>query len=346
MFEPTILRREALTKMIQDLRTDDEQPMPLTAAKILADKTIDQTEFSWDVKKTKRDIGNFNVEGGAAGVREYEVIGQQAEKLATTFESDKITGATLLNLRNPGSQDLQQIAEDEVGRHQVENARLLNRQDEFMVAGALQGTLTLPIKMGAQVRNHSIDYMFSADHKLVIGDNQLGSDILATGWDDAAAPVLDDLDAIIQKVMEDSGWQLTHAWTSKEMLTKLIQNDLVRDYFRSTPAGQDYLKTGVIREFKGIMWHEHNQVYGSAPTRYIPKNRVIFTPNPDPAWGEFVSGASVVPGGVDSGSMRKVTGRFSYAKTTWNPPAAEIYFGRTALPAIYVPDAILWVDAF
>ncbi len=345
----TLLRREALTKMVNSLRVDDDKPLPLTAAGILAARTIDQTEYSWDVKRAKRDIGSFQLEGAPAGVREYEVVGEQSQKLAATFESDTIPGSVLLNLRNPGDTELQQIAEDEVGRHMKENARHLNRQDEFMIAGALQGEIAMSLKVGAQTRTHTVDYLFDGDHQLTVGDNQLGSDVLATGWDDESAPVLDDLDAFIQKVIADSGYQLAHCWTSQEMMTKLVKNDIIRDYFRSTPAGQELVRTGNMGTIKGITFHAMNHVYqpvGGSVTRYIPKNRCIFTPEPDAAWGEMVNGASVIPGATDSDSLLRVRGRYAYSRTKYNPASAELFYGSARLPAIYIPGAILVVDAF
>lgn len=343
MFEPTILKREALEKIINEVQTNDEQAMPLVASGVLAKNATDQTNISYDIRKVKRDIGAFQGHGAPAGTRKLEIVGKNSFEFPHTFESKTIPGALLLNLRNPGSDRLQKIATDQVTREQVDNARHLNRQDEFMLAGALQGEINIKLRSGAQERAYKIDYGFSADHKLAFGGEDLGNTCLQTAWSDEDAPILNDIDVFIQKVMEDSGYQIKRAYTSQEVLTMLVNAKQLKDYFVQTPAGQEFIRTGGITDIKGITWYPHNHVYdgGSGLSRFIPKNRIIFTPNPDGNWGEWYEAGAVTDG--PNGPERTI-GRYSFAKHQHNPPSAELFYGSSRGPCIYVPDAILLAD--
>jgi hypothetical protein len=341
MLNPTILTREALEKIINEVLIDDDSVMPFMASGVLAKNATDQTNISYEIRKVRRDIGTFQGHGTPAGTRQLEVIGKNSFEFPHTFESKLIPGALALNLRNPGSDRLQKIATDQVTREQLDNNRHLNRQDEFLYAGALQGKISIKLRNGAQLRSYDIDYGFPADQQLTVGGAELDAAVLDKAWDDPDSPLLQDIDAIIQKVAETYGRIIRRAYTTPEVLTALVSHNKIKGYFQQTPAGQEFIRTGGITDIKGITWYAHRHVYDNAgtPTRYIPKGRVIFTPNPDPSWGEWFDAGAVTVG--PSGHSERTIGRYSFAKSQHNPPGEEIFYGSSRGPVIYQPAVIV-----
>ncbi len=330
MIDVELLRQEALTDMIQDFKPAN---LMLKSSGLLPVQSGAGNSFNWDILKQDRDIDTFEGDLSPAGQRKLHVIGNRSAKLMHTFKSVYVPGFTLMDLRNPGTQTRQRIAEDTVGRELLALSQLLDRQDEFMIARALQGSLTVKIDGLA----HTIDYGFSNTHKPTVGSG------IPLAWSDLAADVLKDIQEWKRLIAEDSGYQASDVWCSTETIQKLIKNDFVQSYFASTPQGVEALTRGVIGQFMGLTWHAYDGTYKDSAgvlQRFIPKDVCIVCPGPDMEWGFWREGSDVVPTD-DKRNIQEVVGKYAYSTINENPASIALYTGYRRLPIVRKPDALV-----
>lgn len=341
MINPTILTREALEKIINDILVDDDSVMPIMRSGLFPKSATDQTNISYEIKRVKRDIGAFQGHGTPAGTRQLEVVGKNSFEFPHTFESKLVPGAMALNLRQPGSDRLQKIATDQITREQLDNQRHLNRQDEYLAAGALQGKVSIKLRSGANLKGYDIDYQLPATQKLTVGGDELANGVLETKWNDPASALLEDIDAIMAHVAKVYGHTIRRAYTTPEVLTALVNHNRIKGYFEGTDRGQKFIETGGITDIKGITWYPHRHWYDDAGTlkRFIPEERVIFTPGPSSEWCEWFDAGAVTVG--PSGHSERTIGRYSFAKSQHNPPGEEIFYGSSRGPVLYQTPIIV-----
>jgi hypothetical protein len=327
MFDTKILKRPAMTGVIRDYK--DPESYPFTQAGILPETSTDGDQISWDIEVVSRDVDKFEGIHSPAGVRKVTKYSTNAAQLARTFKSKNIKGSILKNLREPGSDEKMEIAENMVAREIQKFRKLLNRQNEYMRAGALQGTLAMTI----DGISHSIDYGIDSSHKPTA----------STLWSNPAANVVKDLNDWKTLIEEDSGYAAAWVFCSSEVMTDLVKNDDIMTYFGSTPAGGDYMKEGKIARLAGLNFVEHNATYkpeGGSPTRYLDKTKIVIVPAADMEWGDFVVGTDVVPSD-DRSEIVEVAGMYSYSNVEINPASIQLFAGMVRLPIIRNPNAIV-----
>lgn len=330
MIDVELLKLETLIGMINDFQPGD---LRLSSSGILPAQAGPGQSFNWDILGIQRDVDTFEGKMSPAGIRKLSVLKNQSAVLARTFKSTFVPGSVLIDLRNPGSDMRQRIAEDTVGRELQALARLIDRQNEFMVSQALQGTLSMTIDGVA----HVVSYGFTGSHILTVGGG------IPVAWTTPAADIVADIRTIKVRIAEDSGFQAATVWTSTEVIESLIKNDFVNSYFASTPAGVQALTEGTIGRFMGLNWIAYDGTYKDSAgvvQRFIPKNKLIVTPGPDPEWGFFRQGSDVVPTD-DQRDMQEVVGRYAYSKVEVNPASIGLYAGEVRLPIIRIPDALV-----
>jgi hypothetical protein len=331
MQEPEILRQESVTKMITDFRDPN---LPLINSGFMAGQTVQGDTFQWDIKKRSGKVGPFNTRTGSATPRDLEVYGVKNAVMATTFAEKSIKATALRNLRNPGTEQLQRIAEDEVGRTTKANAFELDREDELMIAGCLQGTTTIKVQNGNKLFSHVIDYGLAASHKPT-----------PANWDNPATDISSTIQTYKTLIGEESGFDAMFAVTSPEVLAKLKLNTGLRDFWKGTNAGVQMLQTGRIEKLEGLTWIIDDKSYldddGVTLKRFIDTKKVVFYPAVDSEWYEFVKGSYVAPGETGQLPLKEVFGRFAWSKIDDNPPRIIQRYGEVRLPVLYVPNAIV-----
>lgn len=334
MIDVELLRQETLIDMINDFQPGNLQ---LVASGILPVVTAAGDNFSWDIEKVQRDVDAFEGKLSPAGTRAMKIIANRTARLIRSFKSTFIPGGVLVDLRNPGTTQRQTIAEDTVGRESQALANLLDRQNEFLIAKALQDDLSVKI----DDLTHAVSYEFSATHKNLTPGG--GGQNVPLVWNDPGADIVADIRRFRTLISEDSGFDPVTVWTSSEVIDALIKNDFVQSYFASTPAGVQALTEGSIGRFYGLNWRAYDQTYvdsAGAVQRFIPKDRIIITPAPSNIWGFLRRGSDVIPTD-DKQSIHEVIGRYSYSDITMNPASIALYAGEVRMPIIRRPDAIL-----
>ncbi|MCE5281961.1 MAG: major capsid protein [Deltaproteobacteria bacterium] len=323
-----LLRQPTLTDMIRDFDTDGG--LKLVNAGILPEKSVVGQSITWDIERAQRDVAQFEGKHSKSTPRKLSVIGQRAANLARSFKSTQIAGSYLMDLRNPGTMDRQRIAQDEVGRETLQLRNVFDRQDEFMIAGAIQGLLNITIDGIA----HSIDYGFAADHKFAPATPAAN---IPTLWSDPTADVIDDLTRILKRVALDSGAALSDAWTSRDVIAAILKNNAFLNYFGQTPAGAEAIRTGTISGFFGLNWHVYEGTYqndGGPVTLHVPAEKIIFTPPARPE-NYMAVGTDVAK---DGEALTEVQGLYEYSTVTDDPPGINLFAGKVRLPIIRRPD--------
>lgn len=336
MFDETLLHWETLTKLINDFRPEG---VPLIASGLFSKQQTQGQQYQLDIIKINRTKAGVVGKNSVSTAIAPEVIKRQAITLARSFENVRLPGSSLLNLRNPGTLQLQKIASDQVAREVKKMARRLDYRNEFYMAQAIQGTLTDTV----DGISFTIDFLFPASHKLTVGGGQIAG-CLVTAWSDPDADVIGDITLIKQQVMQDSGYELKKVIASPEVIANLIKNNQVNTYFRSTPDGTAMLKEGNMGTFMGLEWVSYGSTYKNSSdvvTRFLPANGVAFLPAPDPLVAELVEGEDTIPT-PNKMDIQSVIGRYSYASISEDPASIKLYAGEVSLPVIYVPAAFLY----
>lgn len=334
MIDVELLRQETLTDMINDFEVGD---LRLSASGILPVVTGLGDNFSWDIMRVQRDIDTFEGKLSPAGTRKMQVIANRTARLLRSFKSTFVPGGVLQDLRNPGTIQRQTIAEDTVGRENKELGSLLDRQNEYLIARAIQDDLSVVID-DLEV---SVDYEFSASHKVLLPGT--GGNNVATVWNDAAAMITQDLQKWKKAVVADSGRQPTDIWTSSDVIAAMIENDFIQGYFTATPQGVAMLTEGSIGRFYGLNWHVYDYEFINAAgvaERFIPADRIIMTCQPSNDVAYLRRGSDVIPTD-DKQNLHEVAGRYAYSEITTNPGSIALYAGEVRLPIIRLPDAFL-----
>lgn len=331
MLDLDLLRRVPITRVINAFQVGD---LPFKASGILPEEDVQGDVAKWDIRGISRDVGTFEGKHSPAGTRKLDVIGQQIATLARTFKSTLIQGSWLTGLRRVGSDDLQPLAEEQIARAALGLRQVIDRQDEFMIAQALQGTLAMTIDGIA----HSIDYKIPASHQLSVGAG------IPVAWSDPSANVMRDINSIKDLVAKDSGYSVATAFCSSKVIEYLISNEATLGFFGSTPAGVQALTEGRIGRFMGINWVAVDQRYiasdGVTATRYLDEKKVVFVPTPNTDWGSFGVGTDVVPEDGDAG-MKEVRGLYAYTRGKHNPASVELFAGKVRIPMLRTPSAVV-----
>jgi hypothetical protein len=176
-----------------------------------------------------------------------------------------------------------------------------------------------------------------------VSGGELAADVLTTAWSDSGANIVRDVGAMIQKVLEDSGYLPETAIITPEVEQALLQNDQFVTIMRSTPEGVAAYKAGKIGHMLGLDWVTIGDAYKAANgtvTRFLGAGKVVLLPAPDPDVLSWVTGTDAIPT-PDLTSMQEVPGRYSYSAMDINPAAHKLFAGDMRFPEVRIPDALL-----
>jgi hypothetical protein len=334
MLDETLLHWENLTRLVNDYKP---QGTPLIDSGLFSKAPIEGQSAVIDIIKVNRTKAHSTGKRSPSKTIAPEVIKRQPLTLSRAFENVPLPGSTLLNLRNPGSFNLQKIAADQVAREVKKMGRRIDYRNEFYMASALQGSITDTID-GV---SFTADYMFPASHKITIGGNELSNDSFGTAWDDTGAKISFDVTKLRQKAREDSGFEIDTIIAGPEVMDALINNELVSTYLRSTQEGIAFMKSGFRGELFGVKWMEYGAGYkddSDVFQRFLPEGVICAIPAADPLLAELLSGDDVIPT-PNKMDVQSINGRYSYASITDDPAGIKLFAGEVSLPVIYVPGA-------
>ncbi len=177
--------------------------------------------------------------------------------------------------------------------------------------------------------------------------------LLTAGWETASTNIATQIKKVKQAAVQLSGYPLKHAFYGVNVLGYLSSNTTLQTLIRGNPGfSQQFLQQEIPDGFLGLDWHPvENAFYadqnGNIQTFFGP-DTVVFTPEPDPEWWEFVEGSYPVPTDImvkpDMESalqtFSNAFGKFSYGVITVDPPGVKQVAGDNFLPLLKVARAI------
>ncbi len=335
MLDETLLHWENLTRLVNDYKP---QGTPLLEMGLFPKNSIEGQQAQIDIIKINRTKSSSVGKRASSKTIAPEVIKRQPITLTRTFENVPLPGSTLLNLRNPGSFQLQKIAADQVAREVKKMGRRIDFMKEFFMASAIQGSVTDTMDGGG---SFTADFAFPANHKLTVGGGELAADVLTKAWSDQSARISYDVTKIRQQAREDSGFEIDTVVVGPEIMDALVNNDLVVNYLRSTAEGIAFVKNGMRGELFGVKWLEYGASYkddAGTVHRFLPSGTACFLPAPDPLVAEMLSGDDVIPT-PNKMDIQSINGRYSYASIIDDPAGIKLMAGEVFFPVIYVPGA-------
>lgn len=331
----------------------------------------------WSIKKqTLKNMGRYTrVQGtrrtarrieysAATRKRELKEVGIFDVKLNTAGEHIALDLETYMSLRAYDSYQVQNLGMQELDRQAVQFKTLFDNLDVAMVYSMLangaiwfdaNGNL-LPSSSGAAV---TINYGISGNHQ-----NQLNG-IITVSWANASADIPQNLLAIKDQSIFDTGYELGCAFYGRQIPSIFANNALMVEYLARYPAFRDhFLQTNEIPDgLFGLKWIRvssafyDSSVAGTAPasqttSTFFGTDVIVFTPPVEEFWYENMEGQIMVPttfnpfanlqGAANSYDIRNKRGM--WAIPTMNPISAELHSKMVNLPILKFPDAIFQAD--
>lgn len=200
--------------------------------------------------------------------------------------------------------------------------------------------------------------------------NMLGTgNIIATSWDNQAAPIVKNIQQIIAAYAQLNGYALTTALINSITWYYIITNTEVRNLAGSaaspfaewTPFEDKGMNdsgpptgSGKIKGSPAITWRFVDQAialntdidpsYSTAPStatlaKLIPDNMVIFSADPSGQWTKFyLGGEYVVENPGQPAQLR--TGWHAWHEYVTQPSAIELITLLNGTPALFVPSVV------
>jgi hypothetical protein len=336
MFDTNLLHQEVLTKAIQEFKDPN---LTVKESGTFPEVGEQGQERTWDILKANRTLADVVGKHSPSVSQKLEVIGQGNARLARSYENQPVPGSVLIQLRNPGSTSLAKGAAQVIARELKKLNDRIERRDEQMLCGALQGSFDITIH-GVTV---TVDYKFSASHKCTIGGAQIDAQTFAIAWSDPGADIKFDVMKVQQKVMDDSGQMIRTAIISPEIKLDLMNNVDARDFLKQTAQGEKFVQTGEIDQMWGLNWRTVRHSFkpeGGSVTRFWPSDTVSFLPEPSTDVAYMSVGSDYIPT-EDRKNMQEVIGKYAYAAIKDDPVAVLLYAGKVRIPIIAIPDAFL-----
>lgn len=328
-----LLTYESLMGMINEFEAEE---LTLLNSGICPDESDLTQSFVWDILGIPRDVSKFQSKHSASDERKLVVIGQQSARPATTFLNKKLTASQWQDIRNPGSTTRQAAAARQIALDLKDLDDTIKRQDEFMIAGALQGQLDITVH-DIPV---SIDYGIPVAN--VFGLALGGDQQIAVDWSDPAAKIGDDVRRMMLAGSHSSGRTMRRAYASGKILEHIMASQEFQEKVGNTESGAQVFREGSIGRFRGLDWFrlDHSFLDGVTPTPYWDENTVVLTPNPDRSWLSMLRGGQMIPTN-DGRGLQEVLGKASWAGMLKDPPAIALFLRDVRIPAVKIPGALV-----
>lgn len=334
MFDVSLLRQENLTDLIREFQPED---LLFIKSGLFPSRSQMGNTHLWDVLGQPRDIGTFEGIHSPAGPRNLQIIRQQTAQLIRTFKSAAVQGSLLIQLRQPGSNSMQRVAEDTIARELKAHSELIMRQDEFLMARALTGQIAVTIDKLA----HTIDYGFTTDSNRNLTIGGAGNNV-PVAWSTTTANIIEDIRKLKKFHANNSGFMPKRVWTTTDVIAAMLRNDDLQTFFGSTESGVRALEEGMIKRFMGMDWIAYDSSFINAASNvenYIDPNQILMVPEPNTEWGYMAEGSDAIPKD-DKRGINEVQGMYSYSTLVENPASIGIFAGKVRLPVIRIPLAV------
>lgn len=299
--------------------------------------------------------------GAASKARTLSGVSEKPVTLAHFAENISVRASTLVNLQDE-NEKRQRLGEAEIARMVKEAKQIMaNTRRATLVSAIATGYIyfnsdghLLPSSSGAQL---TVDFGVPSGNR-----NQLdwdgGGAIIDASWGTASTKIVKHVQKIQAAALKLTGYPLTDAIYGDAILDYFLGNTQLKEIINRFPAFQAGFQAGIIPNgFLGLNWWPgYNHFYvdqNDTIQSIVGSDTIVFHPEPDPTWFEWLEGTAPVPGeiGLTGGDLESAIasieleqGMFAYAKVTDDPVGATMVYGDTQLPLIKVPKSVFIAD--
>lgn len=324
--------------------------------------------YSYDIFDVVRDSAKGRRPGTGPAVVAPNPVGKQNQTIPRQYEKLPLTYELLHNLRalgeNAGIRDT--MGKKYIDKQAAEMKRRCNNFRELIMAGLLtkgliyfryDGDDLIPT-MTSPSTGDTMDFLIPAGNKTKL--DMLGAgDIIATSWDNAAAPIPTDIFQINEAFMALTGEMLAHVWLPSPVWMNVLKNTDVRNLAGS--ANKPFATFDTVNQAEGVnengkrtslleatlafcpwvKWHVYDGYLNDdgTLTRLLPVTQATFTIEPDGQWFRGVEGSEP----VKVNPMAPVEEAFGFASWVreWDEPARyELHTLQNWLPELNRPKGI------
>jgi len=286
--------------------------------------------FRYDVLKANRGVAKPKAPGAPTKRVALTAVGTKSGTCIHAGEHKMLSGDIVVRLREPGTRQVN--AKAQLARELLSLDRRRARFRNLAVAQMLTGALAIN---EADVVA-SVDYGVSESHKPTA----------QTSWAGEDTDIFGDLDAWIDLIEKDSGYTPVHAWCNRTVMRFLMNSAQVKEFLGDGDYKAQIGKWGYIRELHGLTWHVYGAGYvpdGGSFTRFIADDKLILCPEPDGEWCDVIEGSTMIRP-LDAQDLVEVFGKHAYTILEADPAGYKLCDGDCFIPALFVPDAIVYAD--
>jgi hypothetical protein len=322
---------------------------------------------SYDIFDRTRTIAKMRAPGTGPASTSAQVVGRVPIVIARAHEKMNLDYERLNFLRmlgmNAGNQD--DMGKVYLRKQEEHLAQRFTNFAEYLTSRMLRGSFQV-VETGDDWvvvdtgGTFTIDYQVPAGNKSQLDMLGAGS-IIGTSWDNAAAPIFQNLMDINGAFEQQHGRPLAHVWCSGKMWRYVITNTQIQaiggtantgfaQFDRVPEAGPDGINinefVGVLRAVPWLQWHIYDaglDVNGTF-AKFFPDDVACFLPEPGSDWTEMLLGSEPI---VDDFGMQPVqrTGFYAWTRQTIEPSGVQLSAIHNALPALYVPKCVAYATS-
>jgi hypothetical protein len=289
--------------------------------------------------------------GSPSKARALKGVSDQTFKTLHCFEHIHHKAEVLESLRSPLT-NVQDQGAWEIARQSLEFSRYFTNLRVSAVYSALAlGKIHFDIS--GNLLPTSSNAVTTIDFGVPAGNQDSIGGIIAAKWSTASTDIIGQVEALKQYALELTGYELTTAFYGTGIKNYLGSNTAVAAMLNGNAAyQQSLLNGGIPNGFLGLNWLPFNKAFfadkDGTIQKWIAADDIIFTPDVDSSWYDFVEGSNLIPNSINIsadgasavGNLTQKYGQFSYATIETDPVAIKHMAGDEFLPLIKVPKAI------
>jgi len=301
---------------------------------------VDGTIAQWDIEVPVIDMNtDFTTLNGEAQPTRMGAYGTRTQKMPITFKFITMDPGILMQLRaigQIGNASRAQRGQEYVAREQMAIQRRFGSYlDEYLISQALTGTLNITVN-GQAV---SINYGLPSSHTPTYGNG---------AWSNPSTDLTKDLTAWKRLIRKDTGLEPRWAICNQTVMNMLLNNSNIKSYMQYG-SGVEIASSGQIVKYHGLQWIVLDHHYAQAnavdrfDTPFIADNQLFIVPDITPEWITMQKGTVIIPNAAHNDTV-EVNGPVMWGVVTDNPTGLTLYYKYARLPAIKLPNAIVYAQ--
>lgn len=319
-------------------------------------RTMPGRRGSYDVFNDTREVPTARFPGKPATTIARQPVGNVPYIIPRTFEMMPIDAETVHNQRRIGGPtgELDIMGQAYVAdQERIVKQRITNLR-EFQTVAMLRGSYTYTVS-GDELRHDYTGGSYTVDYQVPAGNKgQLdmlgGGNLIGTAWDNAAAPILDDIREVNAALEQLIGRGVEDIFVTSVVWGFVLNNTQVQaqagsvnrvfDVLERDPNTQDFVAR--LFALPWIRWHICDKGLNLAGTftKLIPDTSAVMLPIIDEQVVSYYEGSEPVSE-WEGRPMVDRAGEYYWIAPKANPTRYELFGLHNGLPVLKVPAAIV-----